>query len=363
MADDVRSARAYIRRSWMASQAVCLRNDSNWHRCSRERCNIVHLKTFVCMADGCHACSTEKCSLHPDARVVLVNNLWACRDTGHVHECNACSSTCHVERGVCCISGRETSANDILVGESLSGPTTNRRCRRKRPAAHTNHQIACILLYDLLFSKRRRAYEESRQNMYNDIARRQGVKYARARAKEGKPLIMQDIMDIYVCNRERLRPVQHLYAYTDAEQQKLCRAYATIVYRVWVAFSTRMSRRVTFDSAAAALLYHMRRGLALDGMNIVPMDTFLFKFLPGTFLRCPQFCVFTNTIPPQMHTLSRTSESAEEHSHTPKTRSPMHSDRQQTPAAQKRKKSRNFSNSKLTRKQKIESFLRSWALC
>ena len=160
VADDVRSAREYIRRSWMASQAVCLRNDSNWHRCSRERCNIVHLRTFVCMADGCHVCSTEKCTLHPGARVVLVNNLWACRETGHVHECNACSSTCRVEGGVCCISGRETSANDILVGESLSGPTTNRRCRRKRPAAHTNHQIACILLYDLLFSKRRRAYED-----------------------------------------------------------------------------------------------------------------------------------------------------------------------------------------------------------
>ena len=194
--------------------------------------------------------------------------------------------------GVCCISGKETSSNDIVARESISGPTTNRRCRRKRPAAQTNHQIACILLYDLLFSKRRRAYEEARQNMISDISRRQGVKDARTCAKQGKPLILQDIVDIFVSNTERLRPVQHLYAYTDSEQQAICKGYATVIYRVWVAFSTTMSRRVTFDAAAAALLYHMRRGLALDGMHIVPMDTFLFKFLPGAFKRYPFLLTF-----------------------------------------------------------------------
>ena len=96
-------------------------------------------------------------------------------------------------------------------------------------------------------------------------------------------LHLQDIVDIYVCNKERLRPISHLYAYTADQQQAICRKYADVIYRVWVAFSTTMSRRVTFDAAAAALLYHMRRGLALDGMNIVPMDTFLFNSLPGMF--------------------------------------------------------------------------------
>ena len=292
MAEDMRSAREFIRKSWLASRPVCMCNDSNWHRCSRDTCSIVHLRTFVCMGDGCHACAEQECPIHPKANVVLVNNMWACRETGNVHECNACSSTCRVEGGVCCISGKETSSNDIVARESISGPTTNRRCRRKRPAAQTNHQIACILLYDLLFSKRRRAYEEARQNMISDISRRQGVKYARTCAKQGKPLILQDIVDIFVSNTERLRPVQHLYAYTDSEQQAICKGYATVIYRVWVAFSTTMSRRVTFDAAAAALLYHMRRGLALDGMHIVPMDTFLFKFLPGAFKRYPFLLTF-----------------------------------------------------------------------
>lgn len=295
MADDMRSARAFIRKSWMASQPVCMCNDSNWHQCSRDKCRIVHLRTFVCMADGCHACEKQECPVHPQANVVLVSNMWACRETGNVHECNACSSTCRVKGGLCCISGKETSSNDMLVRENITGPTTNRRCRRKRPAAQTNHQIACILLYDLLFSKRRRAYEDARRNMINDIARRQGVKYARTCAKQGKSIILQEIVDIFVSNTERLRPVQHLYAYTDSEQQKICRSYATVIYRVWVAFSTTMSRRVTFDSAAAALLYHMRRGLALDGMHIVPMDTFLFKFLPGAFPRRPRLLFFVLT--------------------------------------------------------------------
>ena len=50
-----------------------------------------------------------------------------------VPETETCTSATHVINvpsggGVCCISGKETSSNDI-ARESISGPTTNRRCR------------------------------------------------------------------------------------------------------------------------------------------------------------------------------------------------------------------------------------------
>ena len=150
-------------------------------------------------------------------------------------------------------------------------------------------------MYDLMFSKRRQTYEESRIHIYNDITRRHGIKYARRCAKEGKPLCLQNIVDIYVCNRERLRPVSHLFQYSAAKQKAICRRYATIIFNVWARFASSMSRRVTFDAAAAALLYHMRRGLAFDGMNVVPMDAFLFNSLPGKLLRCPCMANFLLT--------------------------------------------------------------------
>ena len=176
-------------------------------------------------------------------------------------------------------------------------PANNRRCRRRRQSIHTTHQIACILLFDLLFSQRRQQYEKQRLSIFHDISRRQGLKVCRESARARKFLRLQDIVDIYDSNRERLRSVEHFKQYpTAGDRQAVCIKYADVVYHVWNAFAGKMSRRVTFDAAAAALLYHMRRGLALDGMHVVPMDPFLFQALPGKsppnrrvfFVRCSQ---------------------------------------------------------------------------
>ena len=288
-AEQRRSACSFVVNAWKQHSPVCVCNTTNWHKCNRHKCCILHLKTYVCLCETPHACSSSVCEQHPMSPVVLVDNVYACKETGMVHECVACNQKCTVENGLCVISGKPTSANDVLDSAKLHLPTTNKRCRRRRASGHTNHQIACILIFDLLFSRRRRMYESSRRLIYRDIARRQGVKYVRTAAKDGQPLILQNLVDIFVTNKDRLRPVDHLFDYTSEQQKDICRKYATVIYRVWLAFASSMSRRVTFDAGAAALLYHMRRGLALDGMNVVPMDPFLFKSLPGKFCRCPFF--------------------------------------------------------------------------
>ena len=365
MAEDVKSATQFIVRAWNASRDVTMVNTNNWHVCDRNKCNLVHLHTWVCLScHEPHAMHSSECPNHPGGRVVEVSNVWGCNDTGHVHVCESRCSTCTTDSASnCTISGRPVMPNDILLGNRTSAPMTNRRCRRKRPSAHTNQQLACILMYDLLFSNRRQAYEESRMHIYNDITRRHGIKYARKCAKERKTLCLQHIVDIYVSHRERLRPVSHLFRYSQKRQQAICRKYATVIFNVWARFSSSMSRRVTFDAAAAALLYHMRRGLAFDGMHVVPMDAFLFNSLPGKLrdIRPFLFYAYSRAPPFQMPTRSKTSESAEEHSRTPKTPSQMRFGRPSTAAASQPKKLPTCLNSNLKAKQKIESFLRTWA--
>ena len=65
---------------------------------------------------------------------------------------------------------------------------------------------------------------------------------------------------------------------------EICRKYAKIVVKVWDALCTEFAKKITFESMCAALLYHMRRGLAYDGIYIIP-PILLFLFQVRTCIR------------------------------------------------------------------------------
>ena len=178
-----------------------------------------HLRAYACV-EGNHAISTPKCACHPHAKPVLVNDVYVCTETGKMHVCN--TSECPVEQGTCLITGQP-----VVCHVRLSAPA-QRRCRRKRNCIYDNAQIARAFVYDLLFSRRRIAYEHGRYVACMDMARRAALRHVRDAGRSGAPLYVQDIVDIFVSNQIRLRSMAYLKrCATDAERQdQVCHRYA-----------------------------------------------------------------------------------------------------------------------------------------
>ena len=290
-----KSAFAFVRRQWQEHLPVVLDNTNGWHTCCASKCNIQHIEATICMAGGtAHPYCPETCQGHSPLDRVCVDTLYGCKNTGCIHECEA--GNCVVQNGVCTISGKPVMVQDTPLAVSHA-PTTNRRGRRRRTASHTNEPRACILLYDLLFSKRRKLYEKQRAETCTDLSRRQIQRLCREAIRSRVPFMVQEAVDIFIRNKEKYRLAPRYLYSSSLCSKSVCKKYAAVTVRVWSAFSHVFSKRITFDAMCAALLYHMRRGIAYGGIYIIPKDSFLFDTLPGT--RCPlvPFGVFKSNFP------------------------------------------------------------------
>lgn len=269
------SARDIVVREWRARRPVQLDTSGAWHRCTRGQCEIDHLVASVCI-EGDHIVNGETCTEHPLEEVVHVTDLYACQRIGTIHICDRVS--CTVVQGHCSISGLPCAA---ARATSIEVPATNKRARRKHSGVHTNEQSACILLYDLLFSARRVQYEIKRAEGALDMARRYCQRVIRVAARKRVAVSYQELIDIHVDCRQRLRSVQHIVTSTsDHDRQALCRRYARTFTRVWSTVVSKMPVRCTFESTAAAIMYGMRRGVAYDGILAIPRDPFMASALP-----------------------------------------------------------------------------------
>ena len=114
-----------------------------------------------------------------------------------------------------------------------------------------------------------------------DMIRRTALRHVRDAAKEGKPFFIQDIVDIFVVGRNKLRSMAYLDRFpTQEDKQKVCLAYATKIMRLWKCLSFTVGTSTTFESITSAVLYMMRRGVAYDGIYVIPPDAFLHESLP-----------------------------------------------------------------------------------
>ena len=269
------SAREIVVRAWKERQRVILDTSGNWHVCCKERCNIKHLKAYVCV-DGQHVLSSGSCEHHPNSNIMFVNDVYACEQVGAVHICDRIS--CVMREGRCTISGQSCIAQEP---DSIDTSTATKRARRRHPGVHTNDQGACILIYDLLFSCRRLQYELRRAETTVDIARRHAQRIIRSAHREGKIIQYQALVDVYSSSRMRMRSIRHLCGTISDEAKKhICRYYATICVRVWDTMANYLPCRCTFEGTTIAILYGMRRGVACDGLYAIPRDSFLAEALP-----------------------------------------------------------------------------------
>lgn len=275
-----KSAQEFVRTRWQEHLPLVLDNSSGWHVCCSKTCSIQHLKADICtFGSSPHVYDPHgTCATHGKCFAVRVDTLYGCTKTGCIHECEA--GNCVVRDGKCTVSNRPVMVQDTPAVVNCA-PTTNRRGRRRRTATHTNEQLACILMYDLLFSNRRKKYEKQRAETCNDLSRRQVQRMCRDCIRACVPFMLQDAVDICIRNRERYRMAPAYLNSNQLSYETVCKQYSRVGTRVWGAFSHIFSKRITFEAMYAALLYHMRRGIAFGGIYIIPKDTFLFHTLPG----------------------------------------------------------------------------------
>ena len=270
------SARNVVLREWKRHRAVQLSTLGGWHVCDRNKCTIINMKEYVCMQGEHIADGAGVCSVHPGAAVRHVTDVYVCREVGSVHVCD--QTTCTDTSGKCTISGLSCVAAAQLT---LALPPTNKRCRRKPCSVHTNKQAACILIYNLLFSRRRVANEVQRARNTLEISRRTAQRVVKAAIREKTPLRYNDLVNIYMDARQRMCYTRYMFICdTDDMRQEICMYYANIAVRVWEALQSHLPARSTFESTCAALLYAMRKGVACDGLMAIPTDRFLAYALP-----------------------------------------------------------------------------------
>ena len=266
-------ARSIIYEAWKERQEVVL-DASGWHRCTAN-CEMTNLHAYACV-DGNHAITTPQCEQHPDSKPVLVSDLWVCTKTGKMHVCNG-GKHCDVDQGICRVTKQQVQC---LVPAHDAGSCLHRG-RRKRSFVYNNKQTACALMYDLLFSVRRIKYEESRYKSYIDICRRVTQRYVRDCFRNQHPIVLQRIVQIYISNKTKLRPMNYVHKFkTQAEKIELCENYARKIVNLWSIIHEHVNVSSTFDSVASAILYMMRRGMAYDGIFVIPCDLFLLECLP-----------------------------------------------------------------------------------
>ena len=268
------SARQVLLHEWSLRRPVQFDTSGGWHKCSREKCTILHLKEFVCIK-GNHVAADNFCPVH-NSECVLVDDLYACNEVGCAHVCD--QRTCPAISGRCIISGLSCVEVPALT---VCAPQSNKRTRRRSPNVHTCHQSANILLYDLLFSNRRMQAELHRTQTVLDVARRMVQRKIRKCLNERTQVCYQELIDIFTHARLKVGNIQHfVLCQHEDSKKKVCEYYASYIMRIWNRLMPYLPVRSMFEPIAAALLYGMRRGIAYDGLLAVPQDFFLACALP-----------------------------------------------------------------------------------
>ncbi len=258
-----------------------------------------HIVAWACGGGGGHAVSGPCCSLHTNETPVLVNDLYVC-STGKPHVCNG--TECIIKQGTCCITGApvQQPVSGNLATETKGG---GGKSRRRKSRVYTDNQIACAFVYDLLFSNRRLRYEAARYKACLELSRRLCQRYVRDMAKENKPVSMQLVVQVFYGNRDKLRSMTYLDDYSSMKRrQEICEKYARVVGSFWSLLSPYVSHASSFETVVSAVLYMMRRGIAYDGIMVIPPDKWLADALPDAHsirevgVQRRQFTQIKNTI-------------------------------------------------------------------
>jgi|TARA_B110000091_G_C13786697_1_gene463686 hypothetical protein len=283
------------------------------HECSMETCNLQHIVGGVWkQGDNEHVCVRILCKHHPPwaNRGTLkkqIRNIYMCCATGHAHFCNEqCSKTSvdHSDGGhVCRISGiRYDSINSDTWFNSHRVTATHQE--NKDPlklvrdtafemdhlSSHTirqqqHHFISKQQVSALLFSNERLFMEQRKYVEMKNEAEKVVQKYIKTCEKNQHGIHFTHIVQLYINQMNR----RHIFRNLLPEHEtvdNIIEKYAVLTCRFW----SLMTRRFPLGQTTPALfpikifvvsiLYIMKAGLNVGGVNVIKGDRYLTSVLP-----------------------------------------------------------------------------------
>lgn len=278
------------------------------HECNPNKCEIEQLDVRSYTLEGYtpHICVRSCCLDHPPwtarAKRRRISNIFMCTTTGIGHLCN---DQCNGKRilnedntYICCISGiqyESASANTWVP----SGRITASRQEAKDPhvccLTTTNHigtiranqhvMQAQKIVHHLLFSSRRLFTEQRKYVEMKMEAEKSVQKYIRHCEQKKVPKVLTTMIELYMNQMNRRRVFRNLLP-KKRSIDEITKTYAKRCTACWNMIVTKTPVGIETPSLfpikifVVSMLYLMKRGLFVQGVEVFPKNHYLESVLP-----------------------------------------------------------------------------------
>jgi len=290
-----------------------IQNTECGHVCSMENCTVQHVVGGVwCFKDQKHICIPTLCQKHPDwaNRGTLkkqYRNLYMCCTSGHAHWCDEkCESTNidHTDGGyVCRISGirYDSIKSDTWFVQHRVTATHQENKDPLKLVRNTNfevntdsndtirqqqHQFISRTQVDaIMFSNERLFMEQRKYVEMKNEAEKVVQKYIKSCEKSGNAIVFTHIAQFYINQMNRRHIFRNLIP-KDRTVVEVVDYYARITCRYWTLLTRKFPLGIQTPALfpikifIVSMMYIMKGGLALGGIQVVPRDTYLASILP-----------------------------------------------------------------------------------
>lgn len=283
------------------------------HQCSMETCNIQHVIGGVWKrGDETHVCIRSMCKNHPKwaNRGTLkqqVRNMYMCCRTGQSHWCDeqcTCTSIDHMDGGyICRISGiryesiksdtwfnghrvtatHQENKDPLKLVRNTDFKVNNNSTDTIRQQQHqyiSRKQVSAIL-----FSNDRLYMEQRKYVEMKTEAEKVVHKYIKTCEKKGQPVIFTHVVQLYINQMNRRHIFRNLLP-KNRTIEDVVQQYAELACRYWRLITQKIPLGIQTPALfpikifIVSVLYIMKSGLCLGGVQVIPKDPYLASILP-----------------------------------------------------------------------------------
>lgn len=283
------------------------------HVCSMERCNLQHIIGGL-WSNGAeeHVCVRVLCKNHPKwaNRGKLkkqIRNLYMCRSTGQHHLCNeqcSCTDVDHSDGGhVCRISGiRYDSVNSDTWFTNHRVTATHQENKDPLKLVRNTdfqvnadssdtirqqqHTFICKQKVSAILFSNDRLFMEQRKYVDMKIEAEKVVqKYIKTCEKKKQMVNYTHLIQLYINQMNRRHIFRNLLPKDDTVDNIIDK-YARLTCRYWSLVIGRFPLGQTTPAIfpikmfVVSILYIMKNGLCVGGVQVIPGDNYLLSVLP-----------------------------------------------------------------------------------
>lgn len=283
------------------------------HQCSMETCTIQHVIGGVWVSgDKTHICIRNMCRNHPKwaNRGTLkrqIRNFYMCCKTGQSHWCDeqcSCTSIDHLDGGyICRISGiryDSIKSDTWFTGHRVTAThqenkdplklvrNTDFKVNAKSSDTIRQQQhlyVSRKQVMAILFSSDRLYMEQRKYVEMKNEAEKVIHKYMKTCEKKQQPIIFTHVVQLYINQMNR----RHIFRNLLPKKRTIADVvehYSSLTCRYWCLITQKIPLGIQtpalfpIKTFIVSILYIMKGGLCLGGVQVIPKDKYLASILP-----------------------------------------------------------------------------------